>query len=361
MKMKKFSILLATTFFYCNTSNSQSSATRTDSINESIKQKIDTTFRANKLEGILVAYKYNRNSTVVDFGFADTANKKRFSESTYFEIGSITKTFTAYALASTLQQFNIADDTPVGKWLPDSVAKNKDVASITFKELMSHTSGLERVPKNLPLFSTAPYDNYTRSDLFSYLAGAKLDGKGSFQYSNTGAALAGILAENISGKPYRLLIDDIIFRPFGMGSTLENKISNDSATGYGSNTIQPYWIMNAMAPAGGLRCNAIEMLVYLSRMATQANDEKLNTTKQLLEPVKFISPKNNAAICQGWFMVETPDKTKLFFHNGATFGFTTFAAFEPATKNVLIIVTNKMLLNGAIDKLGLSIMNQLKK
>ncbi|MEI9909926.1 MAG: serine hydrolase [Bacteroidota bacterium] len=77
-----------------------------------------------------------------NFGFADPDKKMLFDSATIFEIGSITKTFTAYVLESILTEKGINDSSAVWNIFPDSVQQIKALESITFLGLMNHTSGL---------------------------------------------------------------------------------------------------------------------------------------------------------------------------------------------------------------------------
>ncbi len=181
-----------------------------------INNKADSLYKTEKLPGIFIGVLNNGERSYYNFGFADPDKKMSFDSSTLFEIGSITKTFTAFVLESVLKEQNISDSSSIINYLPDSVKANKALEKISFLSLLNHTSGLPRLPENMDLYSNAmsPYDDYTAEDLFGYLktCAPKPDGKSN--YSNLGAGLAGVIAERIAGKSYHRVLNEYIFAPF---------------------------------------------------------------------------------------------------------------------------------------------------
>src|SRR5690606_28266813 len=83
------------------------------------------------------------------YGETENGNKRLPDENTLFEIGSISKTFTATLLAYLAQTQQLSLDDPITHYLPDSIAANPDLQRITLKQLANHTSGLPRMPANI--------------------------------------------------------------------------------------------------------------------------------------------------------------------------------------------------------------------
>ena len=88
----------------------------------------------------------------------------------------------------------------ITKYLPDSVANNEDLKGITLEMLSNHTSGLPRMPENAFNETTIkdnPYKNYDINMLYAYLKNFKrTSALGSYDYSNLGAALLGVILVN---------------------------------------------------------------------------------------------------------------------------------------------------------------------
>jgi hypothetical protein len=65
------------------------------------------------------------------------------------------------------------------------------------------------------------------------------------------------------------------------------------------------------------------------------------------------------AIAKGWHTIEQAGKTMLYWHNGGTYGFSTFAAFNPSNQHCIVVVINAFSKNDIADRLGIEIMTRL--
>ena len=116
---------------------------------------------------------------VVDSGAAPDGD-------TVYEIGSITKTFTATLLAQAVLAGRVTLDTPVAQLLPDFKIPSRSGKEITFGQLGDQHSGLPRLPSNLlPKDGDDPYADYDATKLKAFLAGYELprDPGASYEYS----------------------------------------------------------------------------------------------------------------------------------------------------------------------------------
>ncbi len=331
-----------------------------DSIRSFINSHLDSSYQASKVPGIFIGILNKGNRIFFERGYAHIEKKMRFDEHTIFEAGSITKTFTAYVLTAVLQEKGIEDTSRILSFLPDSVQKNKALENITFLQLLNHSAGFERIPTNMsktddPL---APYDHYGENDLYSYLTTVTPKPDGKSNYSNLGMGLAGVLAMRISKKSYAALLDDYIFIPFRIVSP-KNSIVNSAkkSQGYfGEDTIA-FWNMDILAPAGGIKCTPTEMLRYLEVMSQPQEGQMKKTIEKLLQPTLPINSRMK--IARGWHIFEQKGKPVIYWHNGGTYGFSTFAAFCKETQQAIIVVVNKFSSNTVSDGLGMLIMNKL--
>src|SRR5258705_10029817 len=93
-----------------------------------------------------------------------------------FEIGSITKTFTATALADMVVRGEARLDDPVARYLPASAhIPSRNGRQITLLDLATQVSGLPRMPSNFsPRDSTNPYADYSVAQMYAFLAGYQL-------------------------------------------------------------------------------------------------------------------------------------------------------------------------------------------
>ncbi|HEY1022592.1 MAG TPA: serine hydrolase domain-containing protein, partial [Flavisolibacter sp.] len=312
-----------------------------------IQQKGDSLVAAEKLPGILVGVLNGNSRQYFSFGYADPEHKIPFDSSTVFEAGSITKTFTAYLLEAVLQEKKISDTTSILPYLPDSVQSNQALASVSFLSLLNHTSGLPRLPNNLPLASAAPYDNYKAADLFAYLQQSTPKPDGKSNYSNLGAGLAGWLAEKIAGRDFRTLLNEYVFIPFGLqDATAANR---RKAQGYFGNSRRPFWNMDVLFPAGGVHCSASDLLHYLAGMSSRNSrgDLQAQVIEKLLQPTVAVSPA--VRVSRAWHTLEQSGKPIIYWHNGGTYGFSTVVAFLKESNQAVVVVVNQFNKNAVSD------------
>lgn len=319
-----------------------------------IQAKLDSIFRLNTVPGILVASSVKGKHQFFTAGVADKKSNLAFTPETQFEIGSISKTFTAFLLESVLQKNDIADTSLITQFLPDSLAKNKAIAGIQLLHLLNHTSGLPRLPENIgiPQDRLQPYANYNKDNLYYYLNITEPKTFGKIAYSNLGVGLAGVIAENISNKSYQQLLIEYINKPFQLKHTgIEPSKRMPKSIGYFGNEVASYWDMNVLVGAGGIKSDANDLLQYLDFMAS---NQSLPVVKSVLQ--KTTQLNKQAAIAKAWHTIEKDGNTLLYWHNGGTYGFSTFAAFNPTTKNSIVVVINAFNKNDIADKLGIEIM-----
>jgi CubicO group peptidase (beta-lactamase class C family) len=323
-----------------------------------ILRKADSLYKKEKVPGIFVGILTDGERKYYNFGYADPARQMPFDSATVFEIGSITKTFTAYVLESILKEKGISDSIAIIRYLPDSLQKNKALEATTFISLLNHTSGLPRLPENMDLETNMmqPYADYNLQMMFDYLETCTPKPDGRSYYSNLGAALAGILAERISGKPYRTLLDEYIFTPFKMTTAGQplNEITNKGQGHFAGNK-SDYWDMNIMMPAGGIVCSTNDLLTYLQHIS-QPNESKA-IVDDLLTPTVAIS--RTLRVAKGWHMIEEKNKPMLYWHNGGTYGFSTYAAFLKDKSKAVVVVVNEFNKNQVSDALGELIIKKL--
>lgn len=144
-----------------------------------------------------------------------------------FELGSITKTFTAVLLAEMATRGEIGYDDPITAYLPPEARPRRATdVPITLVQLATHTAGLPRLPANLyrralPVWWTNPYARYCLDDLYQATARIRVRHRpgARVHYSNFGVGLLGQLLANAAAADYRDLILDRICRPLGMTDT----------------------------------------------------------------------------------------------------------------------------------------------
>jgi serine-type D-Ala-D-Ala carboxypeptidase/endopeptidase len=180
-----------------------------------------------------------------------------------FQIGSITKTFTAALLADMAARGEVALGDPVAIYLPEQVrVPSRAGREVTLLDLATHTSGLPTWPMNLSLRGNNPLANYTVEDLYAFLSTHELwDVPGSeYRYSNVGYGLLGHALARSAGRSYRDLLRERVFEPLGMHATdlpVADELGELMVVGHRRGLPVPLWSSTeAMQGAGGVLSTA---------------------------------------------------------------------------------------------------------
>lgn len=134
-----------------------------------------------------------------------------------FEIGSVTKQFTAALILRLAEQGKLALSDPITKFLPGFPTGD---ATITLEQLLAHTSGVPSytdMPEWLPRWR----EDMTLDVLIAMFKGKPLDfAPGtSWSYSNSGYILLGAVIEKVTGKSYEEVVESELFAPLGMSAS----------------------------------------------------------------------------------------------------------------------------------------------
>jgi CubicO group peptidase (beta-lactamase class C family) len=145
------------------------------------------------------------------YGFADAQGKVPFTAETAFDIGSITKQFTAAAILKLEMQGKLSVGDPLSKWI-EGVPEDKK--GITLHHLLTHSAGLVDVLGD-------DYEEMPRERLVKEALGSKLLwAPGTrYEYSNVGYSLLATVVELASGKPYEEYLRESLWKPAGMART----------------------------------------------------------------------------------------------------------------------------------------------
>jgi len=144
------------------------------------------------------------------YGFADLKSKTRVTPDTLFEIGSVTKSFTAIGLMQLHDEGRFDPQAPLTKYLPWFAVKSK-YRAITVHDLLTHTSGLQNYRADL---SSIPFAALSVRDFEpSYAPGEH------YWYSNLGFQILGYVLEHIDHDRYPAISRRRILDPLGMRAT----------------------------------------------------------------------------------------------------------------------------------------------
>ncbi|MGM1064853.1 serine hydrolase domain-containing protein [Saccharothrix sp. Mg75] len=250
---------------------------------------------------------------------------------TRFEIGSLTKTFTALLLADAVVRGEVRHDDPVDRHLSTRLGQG-----VTLERLATHTSGLPRLPPGLlraalPAWRTNPYRDFGPAAMAAALRRTRVRRDHRVRYSNFGGAVLGEALAAAAGRRYEDLVVERICRPLGLPDT--GFAAAPQATGHLRGRPRPPWEMPGMPAAGGLRSSARDLLAYLTALLERRTPAAVDVS------TPRVARSATEHLCLVWNLRHRPGHD-LVFHSGGTRGFTAFAGFSPQRRTALVTLTN---------------------
>ena len=205
----------------------QDEAVRFERAFERIDQFVAQHMEQNRTPGLALAVT-NRQGLlhVASYGFADHKTHQPVTPDTLFEIGSITKSFTAISLLQLREEGKFDPQAPLNKYLPWLKVQTK-YDPLTGHHLLTHSAGILHNRNDVDY---GPYVVYAlREHQTGYPPGKR------FSYSNLGYEVLSYLLEQLEGKSYEEIVRRRIFAPLGMTSSspaITNEIHDRLAVGY---------------------------------------------------------------------------------------------------------------------------------
>jgi D-alanyl-D-alanine-carboxypeptidase/D-alanyl-D-alanine-endopeptidase len=313
--------------------------------NAEISAAIRARVEAKRAVGMVVAtIEPDGSSSIAAFG-TPGPDAKPLDGDSVFEIGSITKVFTAILLAEMAGRGEVKLDDPVAMYLPASVRMpERNGRKITLLELSTQSSGLPRMPDNLkPADVTNPYADYSVEQMFEFLGRYQLprDPGATFEYSNLGVGLLGQALALRAQKSYEDLVRERILAPLDMDHTavtLTPWMREHLAKGHTpQGAVTSNWDIPAMAGAGALRSTMNDMLKF-ARANINPGSDGLGRAMRATHAGRM-SAGPGMTIGMNWITRRVNDRD-VIWHNGGTGGYRTWLGFDASRKVGAIVLTN---------------------
>ena len=286
---------------------------------------------------------------------------RRIGPDVAFEIGSVSKTVTGALLAGLIAEDRVTLDTPLADVLPSGTTVPSFVGQpITLRHLLSHTAGLPALPPGFaPANMADPYADLTESQLLDALGKVQLAAApgSAWAYSNFGAMLLSAAVSRIGGEPFPELARQRVFAPLGMDATHVGSAPAGVVDALGhrsSGDVVPGWTFAAaLAGVGGVRSPLDDMVRYVQAQLGQGDD----ATVAMLQAAQ--APLDNAGqpMAMGWMIAPFNDRD-IFVHEGGTFGFSSFVAFDrEAGRGVVVLADTALTDLGGLADIGLPLLD----
>jgi serine-type D-Ala-D-Ala carboxypeptidase/endopeptidase len=272
-----------------------------------------------------------------------------------FEIGSVTKTFTGLLLAQLIAQGKVKAEEPVRELLPAGTVQKPAGAEISLLDLVTQHSGLPRMPDNLdPANPANPYADYGATKLYEFMArqGVERAEAPRHLYSNLGFGLLGQALANRASVDYAQLVKQLVTDPLCMDETFMTPSAEQQARFAAGRRFDASpasnWDFDALAGAGGLRSTAADMLKYLEAQlhpeqscgASRPEAPGAGTLAAAVTQTHELRSDAGPGMRIGYAWVFDP-RSGIYWHNGATGGYSSFAFFHPEKDYAAVVLANR--------------------
>jgi len=264
------------------------------------------------------------------------------TENTLFNIGSVSKQFTAMGIVLLEEQNKLSFDDDVRKFLPNLPDFGK---TITIRHLLHHTSGLRDLHGLLGLAGWRPADLETNEHVYRIFENQKdlnFNPGDEFSYSNTGYIFLAKIIENVSSKSFEQWMKQNIFEPLGMKNTYveaqhDRVVANNATSYYLRDEFKraiEYW---GYFGAGNMHSTAEDLNIWLQNFSAPKKEWESAFKKLLLT-----TPLNNGFETNYGFgvRIESYAGKKVIQHGGSVGGFRAITRVFPEEQLNIVILTN---------------------
>ncbi|MDY8137879.1 serine hydrolase [Aquimarina sp. 2201CG5-10] len=274
------------------------------------------------------------------FGLANMELSVPMKTNNVFEIGSITKQFTAVSILMLLEQGKLTIEDEITKYIPDYPTHGK---KITIHHLLNHTSGIKSYT-SMNLSEIAAKD-MTPTELIDYFKNEPMDfdpGE-EWRYNNSGYIILGFIIEKVSGQTYEDFVEQNIFKPLQMQDSFygsKSEIIKNRASGYqthGNYINADYLSMTLPYAAGSLMSTVKDLNTW--QKALNTNKLLKATTLQKAFQNTTLNNGKPTYYGYGWSVNKIGDSPSIE-HGGGIFGYTSYQIYIPKEDLHVAILTN---------------------
>lgn len=383
MRFNKISCLLLSPLFIFNTSIYAGNTPKEQEIKKLVDQNFKPLLEKYDVPGMAVGVIQNNKKYETYYGLQSVQDKKAVNSSTIFELGSVSKLFTATAGGYAKTKGTISfKDTPGKYW---KELKNTPIDQVNLLQLATYTSG------NLGL--QFPDEVQTDQQVLTFFKDWKPKNSiGEYrQYSNPSIGLFGKIVALSMNKPFDQVLEKTIFQDLGLKHSYVNVPKTQMqnyAFGYNQEN-QPIRVNPGPldAPAYGVKSTLPDMLSFVNANLnpqkypadiqraineTHQGFYQVGTMYQALgwEEFSYPAPLQTLLDSNSEQIVMKPNKVtaiskepsvKMFHKTGSTNGFGTYVVFIPKENIGLVMLTNKRIPNEERIKAAYAVLNAIKK
>lgn len=319
---------------------------------EALQAKLEARFKGDRTGACVVAARIDGAQVLR----AKTCAQPRASAPGYdsvFEIGSVTKTMTAFLVADLVAEGLWTLDDPIARHLPPgTVVPRQGERQILVRDVLSHTSGLPGLPPGFnPANPSDPYADLSEASLLAALGQVQLSRPigSQFEYSNFAMMLMSLAVARSRGGDFEAALTQRLLVPLKMDGAYvaRPRSQRPVATGHlPSGAVTSAWhAANNLAGVGMVRATLDDMVAYAQAHLGQADAALVARLQRTQQPLQGQTGMN-------WmrFNVKGHD---LVAHEGGTGGFSSLVVLEPQAQRAVVILADASLADlGGLGALG---------
>ncbi len=317
-------------------------STQAQNLESQIDDILNASYKPNEPGATALVYKDGQVIYRKGFGSANLELDVDMRPEHVFEIGSITKQFTAIAILMLEEQGKLKVEDDMTKYIPDYPTQGK---TITIHHLLNHTSGIKSYT-SLQSFMKHARTDMTPSELIDKFKNEPMDFNPGekFLYNNSGYVILGHIIEIITGDSYANFIQKNIFDKLGMKNSyygsMKNIIKNraygykQAENGYAN---ADYLSLTLPYAAGSLMSNVDDLLIWQKAL----NTNQLITQKSYEKAINGSSLNSGEHIAYGYGLgAGKLQGSKSISHGGGIFGYSTMGIYMPEEDVFVSVLTN---------------------
>jgi serine-type D-Ala-D-Ala carboxypeptidase/endopeptidase len=302
-----------------------------------------------KTTGLIIGCIDHDSTWIFPYGRISKTSNQKPTAGTYFEIGSLTQTFTAANIHFLVRQGILHDDSTVNVYLKPEQRfpiGNK----ITLLQLITHTSGLPKFTDDWGAAeedNAQPYAHYTEGGFLNFLQTYDTTTwkQGQYQFSNLNFVLLGLILENTHA--------DVWWQPFA------DKTDVALAQGYNlaKQPVEPWQVAPIFQPALGGCTNMNQLLGFTQWQLNIDSLDKPNLLKDTQLPLFPTKMNKYTSVGRGWHIFKRKKQPLICVSSGASSGHSAVILFVPKTKTGVVVLANSRAIQGELAMAILKVLN----
>ena len=320
-----------------------------------LQKRLEETLAEHDVPGATLGVLHGDELTVHSAGITNKNTGVEVTDDTLFQIGSITKVWTASLVMMLVDEGALDLDAPVVTYLPEFRVADAEVAStVTLRHLLCHSSGIGRDH----ILDTGRGDDTLERYLDTCAeVGQEHDLGATMSYCNTGYSVLGRVIEKVTGKSWDAVLRERIIDPLGLTHTntlpeeailFRVAVGHMKLPGQDGEQVAPMWVLPRSAgPAGLINATAADLLAFArlhldeGRAPDGTQLLSVSAVKQMQEPQVEVPDKFTLGDRWGlgWILFDWEGHPG-YGHDGTTIGQRAYLRIVPEARLAVCLLTN---------------------